>query len=123
MKRHAFDAWSLGFGALFVVTAAVLTSNRFEVLDLSETNVVPIVVIALGGALLVGAVAGARSERRSAETEDPEVASEPFNEEVIEQPAAPEAYGAQSDAWSIAATPEPRRESEPQQGDNTTRDD
>jgi hypothetical protein len=63
VKRHPFDALSFVFGALFVVAAALLGSDRLGVSDLGGTNVGPVVVIALGAILVVAAVVSARSER------------------------------------------------------------
>jgi hypothetical protein len=63
VKRHPFDALSFVFGALFVVAAALLGSDRLGISDLGGTNVGPVVVIALGAILVVAAVVSARSER------------------------------------------------------------
>ena len=63
MRRHPFDALSFGFGVLFAATAAMLASDRFDVLDLGNTELWPVVVIALGLTLVVAAITGARSER------------------------------------------------------------
>jgi hypothetical protein len=63
VKRHPFDALSFVFGALFVVAAALLGSDRLGVSDLGGTNAGPVVVIALGAILVVAAVVSARSER------------------------------------------------------------
>lgn len=62
MKRHPFDALSFVFGALFVVAAALLGSDRLGISDLGGTNAGPVVVIALGAILVVAAVVSARSE-------------------------------------------------------------
>jgi hypothetical protein len=110
MKRHPFDAWSFAFGALFLVVAGILASNRFDVLDLSETNLVPVVVLALGGALLVGAIAGARSEGRGHEVVEPGALATSGTDSAERDQASREESSQEqgtpnpSDEWAVAAT-------------------
>jgi hypothetical protein len=94
VKRHPFDAWSFGWGALFTIAAGLLASDRFDVFDLGDTSVAATAVIAVGAMMLVGAALGARSERAAvspaAEGPEDEGAGETMLEpEQTESPEAP----------------------------------
>jgi hypothetical protein len=101
MRRHPFDALSFGFGVLFATAAAMLASDRFDVLDLGNTELWPVVVIALGLTLVVAAVTGARSERAALAATDAQADSHAREGGVTERSVSTDGPDAPSDAWSV----------------------
>lgn len=97
MRRHPFDALSFVFGTLFAAVAAALASDRFRVLDLGDTDFGPMVVIAVGAALVVVAIANARTDRDTVATTEPsddvedEVAAGDVARNTPEEPFGPPA--------------------------------
>ena len=61
MKRHPFDLTSFVFGAVFAGAAAAYLLAAQLSWEVDERWVLPVVLIALGAAGIVGALAGLRS--------------------------------------------------------------
>jgi hypothetical protein len=101
MRRHPFDALSFGFGVLFAAAATMLASDRFDVLDLGNTELWPVVVIALGLTLVVAAVTGARSERAALAATDAQDDSSASEGGAAEQSGSTDGPDAPRDAWSV----------------------
>jgi hypothetical protein len=66
MARHDFDAVSFAFGALFASAGLILMTGVVDAGDLTDRNVWPFVVIAVGLLFLVPALGRARASEAEA---------------------------------------------------------
>jgi cytochrome c oxidase subunit IV len=61
MRRHRLDVFSLVAGLVFLLVAVAYLLDAAGVLAVRASVVIPVVLIALGSAGLIGAVLGRRS--------------------------------------------------------------